>query len=346
MAELIHSPTGVGPVNAFEQQLVQHLVAALPSGYAVLPNFALRDQQGRAYEYDAVILAPHALYVLEAKTWYGRLTGDDTEWLLNGKPRKCPLWLADQKGKVLKGRTGMSYGLWVEPLLVVPDGIVNELAGNWERSLVSLSELVGILQDRHSVRYPSSTPLPHGAIRTALLGQWQARKAHGPRRFGSYEVIETITQDSESGEYLAQHAVIGGDERFRVRTWHLDPYATPEERKRREVVIRRPADAISRIGRHPNLLPILAFDFDADTNDFYEVTEWSAFGTLHGYLRHPDRQQQLTLRERLEIAAGVASALEAVHSRGLVHRNVSPETIVVGFDRQPRLTDFDRAFID
>lgn len=346
MAELIHSPTGGGPVNAFEQQVVQHLLSALPSGFGLLPNFALRDQQGRAYEYDVVVFAPHALYVIEAKEWYGRLAGDDTEWLLNGKPRKCPLWLADQKGKVLKSRTGMSYGLWVEPLLVVPDGIVNELAGNWARALVPLSKLAGVVQDSHSVAYPAKSPLPHGDLRKALLGHWQARQAQGAKRFGSYEVVETVAQDAESGEYLARLAVMGGDERFRVRTWHLDPYLPADEKKRRENVIRRPAEALAKIGRHPNLLPILAFDFDADTNDFYEVTEWSAFGRLHGYLRHSDRQQQLTLRERLEIAAGVASALEAVHACGLVHRNVSPETILIGFDRQPRLTDFDRAFID
>ena len=44
----------------------------------------LQYQAGRpsgALEYDFVVLAPHAVYVLEAKEWYGRLTGDDTEWL-------------------------------------------------------------------------------------------------------------------------------------------------------------------------------------------------------------------------------------------------------------------------
>lgn len=337
---------GGGPVNAFEQKVVQHLLAALPSGYSLLPNFALRDQQGRAYEYDVVVFAPHALYVIEAKEWYGRLAGDDTEWLLNGKPRKCPLWLAEQKAKVLKARTGMTYGLWVEPLLVVPDGISSDLAGNWARALVPLSKLAGVLQDPQNVAHPAKAPLPNGDLRKSLLGHWQARRAQGAKRFGSYEVVETVAQDAESGEYLARLAIMGGEERFRVRTWHLDPYLSADDRKRRENVIRRPAEALAKLGRHPNLLPILAFDFDADTNDFYEVTEWSTFGTLHGYLRHSDRQQQLTLRERIEIAAGVASALEAVHARGLVHRNVSPETILVGFDRQPRLTDFDRAYID
>src|SRR4030095_1881476 len=80
-------------------------------------------------------------------------------------------------------------------------------------------------------------------------------------------------------------------------------------------------------------------------HEFFEVTEWSEFGTLHGYLANKDRGG-LTLRERLEIAEGVAVALEAVHAHDVVHRNVCPETIQIGFDRKPRLTDFDRAYID
>ena len=107
----------------------------------------------------------------------------------------------------------------------------------------------------------------------------------------------------------------------------------------------RPTEAVLKIGPHPNLLRVLQFEFVDDDNEFFEVTEWSEFGTLHGYLTNKDRGE-LTLRERLEIAEGVAAALEAVHAHDVVHRNLSPETIQIGFDRKPRVTDFDRAYID
>ena len=35
-----------------------------------------------------------------------------------------------------------------------------------------------------------------------------------------------------------------------------------------------------------------------------------------------------------------------MHAHDVVHRNLSPETIQIGFDRKPRLTDFDRAYIE
>jgi serine/threonine protein kinase len=133
--------------------------------------------------------------------------------------------------------------------------------------------------------------------------------------------------------------------RFRVRTWRIDRDQPADVVKKREALIRRPTEAVAKIGRHPNLLPVLQFELSEDGTEFFEVTEWSEYGTLHGYLTHPERGQ-LTLRERLEIAAGVAAALEAVHAHGVVHRNLCPESVLVDFARQPRLTDFDRAYLD
>ena len=67
----------------------------------------------------------------------------------------------------------------------------------------------------------------------------------------------------------------------------------------------RPTEAVLKIGQHPNLLRVLQFDFIDEDFEFFEVTEWSEYGTLHGYLANKDRGE-LTIRERLEIAEGVA----------------------------------------
>ncbi|MEO7033746.1 MAG: serine/threonine-protein kinase [Polyangiaceae bacterium] len=125
----------------------------------------------------------------------------------------------------------------------------------------------------------------------------------------------------------------------------MDPALPQDGQEKQRAFIERPTAAVLKIGAHPNLLRVLQFDFVDDDHEFFEVTEWSEFGTLHGYLANADRGG-LTLRERLEIAEGVASALEAVHAHDVVHRNVCPQTIQIGFDRKPRLTDFDRAYLE
>src|SRR4051794_10063243 len=153
MARLIPTPTGGGLVGSFERLTLDALLNQLPDSYAVAPNFQLKQRDREALEYDFTILAPHAIYVIEAKEWYGRLTGDDSEWLLNQKPKKCPLWLVNSKCKVLKAALGaLGSQLYVAPLLVIPDGTENRLGGNWASQVVSLSSAIRYLQNPGNVR--------------------------------------------------------------------------------------------------------------------------------------------------------------------------------------------------
>ena len=88
MARVIDTPSGGGFVGPFEPRVCDQLKKELPNDYIIIPNFQLKQRDRDAFEYDLVVLAPHALYVIEEKEWYGRLTGDDQEWLLNQTPKK------------------------------------------------------------------------------------------------------------------------------------------------------------------------------------------------------------------------------------------------------------------
>lgn len=347
MARVIATPSGGGPQGPFEPKVLEALRVNLPDSYVVAPNFVLKQKNRPSLEYDFVVIAPHSMFVVEAKEWYGRLTGDDTEWLINQTPRKCPMGLVDLKCKVLKTMLGpVGTQLFVEPLLVFPDGTANNLGGGWAKSAHSVTSLLTFLLDETRAARRSDVARYQPQIVKVLQGAWGARVRGKRRRIGSYEIVETLYEDASSGEYLARRALLSEDStRYRVRTWRLDQSLPPAEVARRRAVIMRPTEAVAKVGRHPNLLPVLQFDFIEDDNEFFEVTEWSDYGTLHGYLHNSERDR-LTLRERFQIAEGVAAALEAVHKDSVVHRNVCPESIVVGFDRTPRLTDFDRAYIE
>lgn len=347
MARLIQPPTGGGIVGGFEALVLRTLLDKLPDNYAVAPNFQLKQRDHDALEYDFTVLAPHAVYVVEAKEWYGRLTGDDTEWLLNQTPRRCPLWLVNTKCKVLKTELGaVGNQVYVSPVLVIPDGTENHLGGNWGSHVRSLTGLISYLQDPAKLPRSGAIAGYHQSIEAIFQGKWGARKREKRRRVGGYEIIDALYADDQTGEYIAKRALIESDPtRYRVRTWRLDANLPPEAQETQRAFIMRPTEALLRIGPHPNLLRVLQFDFVDVDCEFFEVTEWSEFGTLHGYLANKDRGG-LTLRERLEIAEGVASALQAVHEHDVVHRNVCPQTIQIGYDRKPRLTDFDRAYID
>ena len=351
MARVIYTPSGGdGPVGPFERDVLETLRKALPRTWGLAPNFQLKQRGHDALEYDIVLLASHALFVIEAKEWYGRLTGDDQEWLLNHTPKRCPMWTVNHKCKVLKTELGaLASNAHVAPVLVVPDGTAIQLGGSWKGAVVNLGNLAVWLQDERNV--PSHragedlTPL-FQAMESALQGKWAARQRQNRRRIGSYEIVETLQVERDEAMYIARRAYVEGDpSRYRVRTWKINPYGSHEEVEQRKAVVRRPTEAVARIGRHPNLLPVLQFDYVDEDHEFFEVTEWSEYGSLHGFLTNSERDR-LTIRERLEVAEGVAAALEAVHAAGVVHRNVCPATVLVGFDRKPRLTDFDRAWMD
>ncbi|MEO7033747.1 MAG: nuclease-related domain-containing protein [Polyangiaceae bacterium] len=220
MARLIQTPTGGGLIGPFEPLVLHALLEKLPETYAVAANFQLKQRNHEALEFDFTVLAPHAIYVVEAKEWYGRLTGDDTEWLLNQAPRKCPLWLVNTKCKALKSELGaLGNQTYVSPVLVIPDGTQNLIGGNWGSHVRSLSGLIRYLQDPSLITKSSPIAGYHKDIETVLQGKWGGRKREKRRRIGGYEITDTIYADEQTGEYIAKRALIEGDPtRYRIRT--------------------------------------------------------------------------------------------------------------------------------
>jgi serine/threonine-protein kinase len=99
--------------------------------------------------------------------------------------------------------------------------------------------------------------------------------------------------------------------------------------------------------QHPNVCAIHAFEVDEARNIPYLVMDWSDGGSLHELLaERPDHRIELLLAAR--IALLVCDALQAAHELadqdgvllGVVHRDVSPQNILISSTGQVRLTDF------
>lgn len=68
-----------------------------------------------------------------------------------------------------------------------------------------------------------------------------------------------------------------------------------------------------------------------------------AMELLHGRFRTVIENEVLSLRNRLDLVRQVGKTLEAAHARGIIHRDIRPDNILMGGDRKPYLTDFDIA---
>jgi len=92
--------------------------------------------------------------------------------------------------------------------------------------------------------------------------------------------------------------------------------------------------------QHPHILPL--FDSgDADGLVFF-VMPYVAGETLRGRLAHGERFE---LSEVLRLATEIAGALDYAHKRGIVHRDVKPENILL-HEGRPLVADFGIARAD
>ncbi len=346
MAKLL-IPPAARPAEEGEALVVSQLQEALPGTYTLIPNVELVPQGQTAFEYDLIVIAPHAVYVVEVKNWRGGISGDDHIWTIAGRfQRPNPWFTANNKARVLKNellrRQPACQPLWVEALMVIAtDEGQLDLRGRVQQHVVRLGELAPRLMDAAALGHRAGNLRPFRAyLEDAISGAAHDRQGQ-PLQFGDYVVRETLFQGESVSEYLAGSVLLRNEGAVRLRVFANAPYLPAEQLKLRHEAICREANALQQIGEHPNLIRIRQFGtVPQDPNLLYEVTEWSEEGTLRSLMQGA---APLLLERKLGLAYGIAAALKAAHDAGVIHRDVRPENVLIGRDGQPRLMNFDHA---
>src|SRR5687768_12340914 len=132
------------------------------------------------------------------------------------------------------------------------------------------------------------------------------------KTIGPYEITGTLGQGGMGIVYSAW------DDRLKravalktIRANESDPAAT--ERLRRE------ARSGARVN-HPNICQL--YDIGSEDGQFYIAMELLEGESLASRLEEP-----LALKEAVAIALSVLSALDALHTHGLIHRDLKPSNI-------------------
>ena len=359
MAKLIS--IAQGPVNHSERRVVQTLVDTLPDEYRVIPNLTLGlATRGQRYEYDVIVIAPHAVYVVEVKGWRGSLQAlNRRDWRLpGGKIVSNPLPLNDQKARVLASllkehtfthREERLRTPFVQSCLVLGDDDVElDLFDDEQRRVFTPSTLPwylkmpGQLDARHAPHGNPYRPVLHD-ICEAIVGRLNACDPTS-RRFGQYAVTSVEEMGDQHAVFLARHASFDDGRCYRVRTWFLSSYLNDDATYQRKIkVLRRGAEALHTIGDHPNIVTLRGFGSVED--EFFEITDWSDTGTLSTAMS-TGLVQRLSLTRKLTIFRDITTALAVAGDKGVYHRNLCPDAILFTPDGQLRLANFDHAFLE
>ncbi len=101
----------------------------------------------------------------------------------------------------------------------------------------------------------------------------------------------------------------------------------------------REAQTLARFEYHPNIVYVR--DFFRDNNTAYMVTNYIEGLTLKEYLLR--KGGKLTLNEAMDIMMPVMDAMKDVHGAKIMHRDISPDNILINTEGRVILIDFGAA---
>lgn len=163
------------------------------------------------------------------------------------------------------------------------------------------------------------------------------------QRLDRYELVGELASGGMATVFLGRIGGVGGFQRF-VAIKRLHPHLAHEQ-EFVEMFVDEARLAASI--HHPNVVPIL--DIGASEQGYYLVMEYVEGDTLARFLaRAASQGERLPIPIALRIILDTLAGLHAAHELrdendeplGLVHRDVSPQNILVGVDGTSRITDF------
>lgn len=98
----------------------------------------------------------------------------------------------------------------------------------------------------------------------------------------------------------------------------------------------REARILAQFSKHPGIVSIKELFYENNTG--YLVMEYLEGGTLRRYI--DNNSGHLTVEHALELMEPVITSMEEVHKSGLIHRDISPENIMLDDDGSIKVIDF------
>ncbi|MEX0746243.1 MAG: protein kinase [Phycisphaeraceae bacterium] len=150
----------------------------------------------------------------------------------------------------------------------------------------------------------------------------------GSRLDGRYRIEAQIGAGGMSTVYRAFDETL--EREVAVKVLHSDISRDPSALER----FSREARTVAKLS-HPHI--VMVIDAGEDSGDAYIVFEYVPGETLKDRIR---RDGPLPVSEAVAYAIEIGRALEAAHERGLVHRDIKPQNVMIDEEGRAKVTDF------
>lgn len=336
MAKIIKPPYFDSVVNAGEKRLLDYLQENLPDNFYLVPNVEIastnpRNNRIQYWEYDLLVVAPHAIYNIENKDWKGRIEGDDNYWYVNDRQRQNPLKTGRQKTAVLASRLKEqepAWGkAWVQNLVTLsyPNTYAPSLWQEAGKLTFQLNEhLLAFLKKPEQVgKSENDIADIYQEIVKFLDGSQSQKKPDAKREVEGYEIVEILQQEPNFTEYLVKLKGVTSSIRRRVKEYSLQVIGlTQPELLQREEAIKNQYKALNKIKAKPFILNV-EFKIDEENHLFYEISDFLDENSL----RAESRSKTYTFQERISILRNIMVALKEAHKENIFHRDINPDNI-------------------
>lgn len=150
-----------------------------------------------------------------------------------------------------------------------------------------------------------------------------------PSSIGKYAILGVLAEGGQGVVYRALHPTLSKEV---VIKWSKEPITHAGDRDH----LISEGQLLARID-HPNLVRV--FDLDFHEGRPFLVMEFVEGLNLEQYRDrvHP------TPREAAGVVVRIARALDVVHRKGIIHRDIKPKNILIDDKGQPKLIDFGLA---